>query len=117
MIFTADDVRDLHFDIVHDIDEMENPRAIRAADRHVRMRVRVREIEFDAAANEIVHDDLFARRAEAPRAVVLEQPAAGLELLEVALINVEALALEVRPEVAAGLGTFVPIEPEPAHPA
>ena len=32
------------------------------------------------------------------------------------LVNVVALALEIRPEIAANLRTFVPIEPEPAQP-
>ena len=35
VILAANDVRDLHLDVVHDIHEMEDPRAVRAADRHV----------------------------------------------------------------------------------
>ena len=42
MIFAADDVADLHLDVVDHVDEMKNPRAIGTADGHVGMRFFVR---------------------------------------------------------------------------
>ena len=38
MIFTADDMRNLHFHVVHDVDEMKNPRTVWTPQCHVRMR-------------------------------------------------------------------------------
>ena len=84
MILAADDVGDLHLDVVDHIHEVENPRAVRPADGHVRVRFRVREVEIDRAADDVVHDHVLARRTETERAVVLEEVAARLELREIA---------------------------------
>ena len=61
MILAANHVRNLHLDVVDHVDEMKNPRAVRPANRHVRMRARIGQIEIDLAANEVVDDDVFAR--------------------------------------------------------
>ena len=37
VILAADHVRELHFDVIHDIHKVKNPRPVRAPDRHVRM--------------------------------------------------------------------------------
>ena len=42
MIFATDDVTDFHLDVVDDVDEVENPGAVRTANRHIRMRLRIR---------------------------------------------------------------------------
>ena len=61
MIFTPDDVADLHLDVVDDVDEVENPRAVRPANRHVRMRLAIRKVEVDAAAHNVINNDVLAR--------------------------------------------------------
>ena len=119
MVLAADDVADLHFDVVDDVDEMENPRAVGAADRHVRLHVAQRvdglgTVDFDVPADEVVHDDELAREFEAGRALVVEVDAVGgLEFGEVAFVDVVALALEVGAEVTALAGALVPVEAEP----
>ena len=60
MVLAPDHVGDFHLDVVHDVDEMENPRAIRPPNRHVGIRPGIGQIEFDVAANRIVDDDLLA---------------------------------------------------------
>ena len=59
MIFTPNDVRNLHFHVVHDVDEMENPRAVRPANSHVRVGLFVREVEINFSGNEIINDYVF----------------------------------------------------------
>ena len=119
MVLAADDVADPHLDVVHDVDEMENPRAVRAADRHVGLHVAERidglgAIHLHATANEVVHDDQLARELETGRSFVVHvTPARVLQSGEVAFVNVIALTLEVRPVVATFARAFVPIQPEP----
>ena len=81
MIFAANDVRDFHLDVVDHVDEMKNPGAVRPADGHVGMRARIGEIEIDLAADEIVDNDVLARRTEAQRALVFENVAGVLKFL------------------------------------
>src|SRR4051794_7439732 len=114
VILAADDVRNLHLDVIDDVNEMKDPRAVRPANGHVRMRLRIAQIEGDAAADFVVHRNRLARRAEAPDAVVLVEVAGRAQLLEMREVNGLALALEVRPIRAAGVRAFIPIEPEPA---
>ncbi len=111
--------RDAHLDVVHDVDEMENPRAVGAADGHVGLHVAervdgLRAVHLHAPADEVVHDDRLARQLEARRAFLVHvDRAGGLEFGEVALVNVVALALEIRAEVAADARTLVPVQAQP----
>ena len=59
---------------------------------------------------------LLPRRAETPGAAILIKMAAGLEAVEVALIDDLALALEIGAVIAPFLGALIPIEPQPAQP-
>src|SRR5260370_28547568 len=77
------------------------------------MRARIGEIEIDFAANEIVHDNMFARRTKSQRALVFEDVAAVLKFFQVAFVNFSALALEVRTEISADMGAFIPIQAKP----
>ncbi len=115
VVLTANDVGDFHLDVVDHVDEVENPRAIRAADRHVGVGRRVGHVKLDAAADEVLDEHALAGRAEADRALVLVEVAALLEDGEVLLVNGVALALAVRAVVASLVRTFIPIEPEPGH--
>ena len=129
MVLAADHVRDLHLDVVDDVDEVEDRFAVGAEDHEVAV--------FDAgdlAADHVVqhHRDgvdflviLFqvivvgggagAFEAEPPGAVLLVGAALGGELLELGLVEFGALRLEVGTILAADLGAFVPIHAEPAH--
>jgi len=59
MIFTANDVRNLHLDVVNHVDEMKNPGAVRSANGHVGMRPGIGEIEIDFAADHIIDNDVL----------------------------------------------------------
>ena len=62
--------------------EMENPRAVRAADRHVREDLRLAEIERDPAADQVVDFDHLRGETKAPCAAVLVEMPAGAHALE-----------------------------------
>ena len=116
MIFAANDVRDFHLDVVDHVDEMKNPGAVRPAHGHVRMRSGIGQIEIDLAADEIVDNDVFARRTKAQRSGVFEKVTGLLQLPHIAFINFRALTLKIRAEISTGVRTFIPIETEPAKP-
>ena len=80
------------------------------------MRARVGEIEIDFAANEVVYNDVFARRTEPQCALVFENVPGFLKFFQIALINFSALALEIRSEVSADVRAFVPIHAQPLEP-
>ncbi len=113
VIFAADHVRDFHLEVVDDVYEMKNPRAVRPPDRHIGMRARIGEIEIDFAADEIVHDDVLPRRTEAQRALVFKDVATVLKFLQVTLVDLSALTLKIGTEIAADVGAFIPIQSEP----
>ena len=114
MVFAADDVGDLHFDVVDYVDEVEDPRAVWAAHGHVGVRPGVGEIERDGAADFVMHCDGLARRAEAQRPRVLVDHALVLQDFQIPLVDGSALALVVGAVVPAFLRALVPFEPEPA---
>ena len=129
VILAADHVRDLHLDVVDDVDEVEDRFAVGAENHEVAI--------FDArdlAADHVVQyhwDGVYflvillqvivvgggasAFEAKPPGAVLLVGAALGGELLELGLIEFGALRLEVRTKFTADLGAFVPIHAEPAH--
>ncbi len=118
MVLAADDVGDAHLDVVHDVDEVEDPRAIGPADRHVGLQVAegvdgLGTVHHDVPAHEVVHDDLLARQLETDGSFILVDCAGGLELFEVSEVDRVAFALEIRSVVAADAGAFVPVETEP----
>src|SRR6266566_4434893 len=94
---------------------MKNPGTIRTANGHIGMRSGIGEIEIDSPANEIIDNDMLARRTKSQSSLVLENVAVVLKLFEVALVKVRAFALQIRPEIAAHVRAFVPIEAEPSE--
>src|SRR5437763_15352624 len=113
MIFAPNHMRNFHLDVVDHVYEMKNPRAIGPADRHVRVRARIREIEINLAANEIVDDNALTRRTEAQRALVFEDVTTVLKFFQVTLVNLRPLTFELRAKSSPDVRTFVPINPEP----
>ena len=77
------------------------------------MRSGIGEIEIDLAADEIVDDDVFARRTEAQSSLVFEDVAGVLKFLQIALVKFCALALQIWPEIAAHMRAFIPVQAEP----
>jgi hypothetical protein len=133
VVLAADDVRDLHLDVVHDVHEMEHRVAVGAEDHEVLVL-----LPLDPAANPVVDDDrrglhlldlllaviiedlvALAEQLEPDGAVLLVGAAAVEELLLVALVDVAALALAVGTVVAAAVlaenRALVPVHPEPVQ--
>src|SRR5438445_1900112 len=115
MIFAANHVRDFHLEVVDHIHKMKNPGAIRTANRHIGMRSGIGKIEIDSPANEIIDNDMLARRTKSQSSLILENVAVVLEFFQIAFVKVRAVALQIRPEVAADVWAFVPIEAEPSQ--
>src|SRR6266480_7493760 len=113
MVFAADHVRDFHLEVVDDVYEMKNPRAVGTSNRHIRMRTGIGEIEIDFAADKIVHDDVLPRRTEAQRALVFKDVATVLKFLQVTFVDLSALTLKIGTEIPADVGAFIPIQSEP----
>ena len=123
VVLAADDVRDVHFQIVNDVDEMKHRLAVRALNDEVRvLLLAVGEFADDFADDEVVNGDRLALHFEFDRAFVFVGEAARQQRLDAALVIFLPLALEIRAEVAlaraggvAGERAFVPIEAEPAQ--
>src|SRR2546423_15444944 len=114
MVLAPNHVGDFHLDVVHDVDEMENPGAIGPANRHVGIRLRIGQIELDAAANRIVDDDLLALESKTEGAMIVVNSDGGAQLLEIRTTDFFALALVIRPEISAVVRVFIPIQVETA---
>ena len=129
VVLAADHVRDLHLDVVDHVDEMEDRLAVGAEDHEVAILG-----ALDATADQVIEHhrggvdllDLLLqvvvedRRAGAletqpPGAVLLVGPPLVGQLLELGAVQLVALGLEVRAEIAAHAGTFVPVHPQPVH--
>ncbi len=115
MILAPNDVRDFHLDVVDHVDEMKNPRAVRPPNRHVRMRSRDSSGQ-NRSSRRRRHRPRHVRAAsgnESRRA--LQKDGRRLPVSQMPLVDFVALTLKIRPEISAGLRTFVPFEPEPAE--
>src|SRR5437762_1700258 len=109
MIFSSNYMRNFHLHVVNHVDEMKNPRTVRAADGHVRVDFLVRKIEIDFAANEIINHDMLAGRTKPQRALIVEDVTGILQFLQITLVNFVALTLKIRPEISADVRPFIPI--------
>src|SRR5579884_1804841 len=74
------------------------------------------EIEIDFAANDVVHNHVFAGRTKSHCSLVFEDVSGVLKLFQVALVKFRALALQIRSELAANMGAFIPIQTQPFQP-
>src|SRR6266566_9849455 len=81
MIFTANNMRNLHLDVVDHIHEMKNPRTVGPPDRHDGMRARICKIKIDFSADDVIDKHMLARRAESQRPRIFENMPAVLKLL------------------------------------
>ncbi len=125
MILAANDVGDLHFQIVHHIDKMKNGLAVGADDDEIGVgRLAVSEFAQDVAHHQIGNQDGPAVHFELDSAVGIIGQALVPEFLDAAAVNVGALRLEVRAVISqagagriAAAGPFVPIQTEPAQAA
>ena len=116
VVLTADHMRELHFDVVHDIHKMKNKRSIRTPNRHVGVRRRIRHIELDPPTHHVLHHHRLARRAKTNRPAVLIHMSTSLQAGQVFCVNVRTLALPVRTEIPALVRTLIPIQTQPFQP-
>src|ERR1035437_5914728 len=125
MIFAANDVRDAHFEIVHDVDKMKHGLAVGADDDEVGINfLAVGERPQHVADDKVGDQDGFAGHLEFRRAFVFVGEAAREQGFDAGEVIGLALDLEIRATVAlaraGGVGgerAFVPIQTEPAESA
>src|SRR6266487_5704667 len=113
MVFTANDVRNLHLDGVDHTHERKNPRAVGPPDCHVGMRARICKIKIDFPADDVIDKHMLARRSESQRPRIFENVPTILKFLQIAFVNLRSLTLKIRSQISAGVWTLVPIEAEP----
>src|SRR5205823_10137017 len=95
---------------------MKNPRAVGPPDRHVGMRARIRKIEIDFPADDVIDKHMLAWRSESQRPHIFENASTLLKFLQIAFVNLRSLALQIRSQIAAHMRTLVPIKTEPLQP-
>ena len=123
MIFAANDVRDAHLDVVHDVDEMEHRLAVGAHDDETRIGLlAIGEFADDVAGDHVGDRHRLAGHAELDRALVLVRQILVEQFLNSALVNLAALRLKIRAAIALALlhgaarhRPFVPVKAEPAQ--
>ena len=116
VVFPANDVGHLHLNIVHHVDKVEDVGTVRAADSHVRGVGGVPVVDGDVSANQVMEGDGFgAVKAETPGSFILVHAAGVLELLEIGVVNIVALALKIGAAIAAFHGPLIPVQPQPFH--
>ncbi len=77
------------------------------------MRLFVRQIEIDLSVNEVVDDDVFARRPKSQCSLIFVDVAGVLKFFQITLVKFCAFALQIRPELAADMRAFIPIQAQP----
>jgi hypothetical protein len=121
VVLAPDDVSDLHFKVIHDIDKMKYRLAVGTNYDEIRVRLlAVSQLAGHIADDQIVDDNRLAFHAEADRAVGLVSQAFVLQFVEAAVVNFAALRLVIRPKEAprwprwiGGCGALIPIQAEP----
>ena len=117
MILATDDMRDLHLDIVHHIDQMKHRIAVAADDHEIGVEhLGFVERAHHATGDQVGHFDRLARHLEADCAVALVRQALILQFLDAPPVHIGALRLKVRTEPAILPRAFVPIQPQPPQP-
>jgi len=101
VILAADDVRDVHFQIVNDVHQMKHRLAVRALNDEIGLRfLAVGEFADNFADDQILDDDRLALHLEFDRAFVFVGEAARQQCLDAALVIFLPLALEIGAEAA-----------------
>ena len=97
MILAADDVRDVHLQIVNDVDEVEHGLAVGALDDEVGIRLlAVGQFADDVADDEVVDGDGLALHLEFDGAFVFVGEAVREQGFDAALVIFLPLRLEIR---------------------
>ena len=60
MIFAANDVGDLHLDVVDHTDEVEDPGTVGTAERQIGVGSGIGQVELDLSANLVIDENLLA---------------------------------------------------------
>lgn len=134
VVFTTYHVRYLHLDVIHHVDQVEDVGAIGALYDHVGGVVLIGVVYGDVAAHQVVQGhNAVSLETETPYGTLtgagdfiavlialvggraLVYAAHLYQLVEVAVVNIFALALEVRFAGAAFALALIPIKPQPAH--
>src|ERR1039458_330153 len=101
MILAADDVRDIHFQIVNDVYEMKHRLAVRAQNDEIGISLlAVGQFADNITNNKVVNRDWLALHFEFDRAFVFVGEAARKQRFDATLIIFLPLTLEIRTAVA-----------------
>ena len=122
MILATDDVRDVHLDVIHNIDEMKHRLTVGAHDHEIRIGLfAVGEFADDVAGHQVGDCHWFAGHAELDRALMLVGQILVEQFLNSALVNLSALGLKIRSAIplallhgVTGYRPLIPVESEPA---
>ena len=123
VVLAANDVRDAHLQVVHDVDEMEHGLTVGAHDDKVGIGFfAVGEFAEYIADDEVGNENRLALHFEFDRAFVFVGEAVREQRFDTALVIFLSLRLEIRTAIAfaraggvAGERAFVPRKPEPAQ--
>ena len=123
VILAANDVRDAHVEVVHDVDEVEDRLAVGTDDHEVWIEfLAISELAGDVANHKVRNNDRFLLHLEFDRAFLLVGEATREQSFDPALVVLAPLTLKVGAAIAfawassvAGHGPFVPNEAEPAQ--
>src|SRR5437773_3039815 len=77
------------------------------------MRLFIRQIKIDLAADEIIDNHMLARGTKSQSTLIFEDAAGVLEFLQVALVKFCPFALQIGPEISTHMRAFVPSKAEP----
>ena len=125
MVFPAQDMGDFHFQIIHDINEVEHGLAVGPDNDEIRVRLfAVGQFPGDIANDQVGNDDGLAVHLELDGALRFVGQSLVFEFLDPGTINIAPLRLEIRAVIAfagarrvADGRAFVPIQAEPAQSA
>src|SRR5437868_14403445 len=96
---------------------MENPRAVGPPDRHVGMRARIRKIEIDFPADDVIDKHVLAWRSESQRPRIFENASTLLKFLQIAFVNLRSLTLQIWSPISAHMRTPAHLSPSPCRPS
>ena len=122
VIFSSNDMRDVHLEIVHHVNKMKHRLAIRTDDDEIRVELlAVGELASDVANDQVRNDDRLARHFKSNSSLVLVGEAVGKQRFYTPLVICFALTLEIRAVITfarpGGIGAdgpLIPIQPKPS---
>ena len=113
VVFATDDVGDLHFDVIDDIDEVKDVGAVWPTDGLVGL---LGGCEMHVSTNEVSDGDGLAAELETNGSIFLGVGATcGFESREVGVIDALTLTLKIGAKITTDFRALIPVDPQPAQ--